>query len=229
MFEWLRKRAGERKAGLEEQRRRAEKTAALESQRKRKLHQCKRNVMDVLDSGHLPRMKFTVDGGGLPFKFQRSEHLLWVFSSVEYLEQKTRREIAGRSAGTSIRVAKGVSFRVGRSRGTPVEYDEVVRRGVGLLAVTTKHVYFSGERRSLRIPFGKIVSVERLEDGVGITRDRASGHPEFFLVGREDADFACDLIHAVPSFEASPRTEVLSIGEYHLYHDGSGSPDGDFV
>ncbi|MDE0035807.1 MAG: hypothetical protein OXU75_22095 [Deltaproteobacteria bacterium] len=97
----------------------------------------------------------------------------------------------------------------------------------------TKHVYFKGDRRSLRIPFSKIVSVELVSvnrgvDGVGITRDRASGHPEFFVVGREDAEFACDLILSVPSVEISGNSEVVSVGEYHLRSpDGADSPHSD--
>ena len=234
MLDWMRRTAIERRARHEEERRRAAEAAALELQRKEQLVQCKKNVLDILDSGNLPRgINFIVEGGELPFKFQKSEHLLWVFSSVEYLEQTTRRAIEGRSAGVSVRVAKGVSVRIGQSRGTPVEYDEVVTRGIGLLAVTTKHVYFKGDRRSLRIPFGKIVSVElvsveRPSDGVGITRDRASGHSEFFVVGPEDAKFACNLILSVPSVEISADSEVVTVMEHHLLsHDGSDSLDGD--
>ena len=236
MLGWMRRKREERKARLEEARKIAAEATALDSQRKEQLLQCKKNVLDILDSGNLPgAINFIVDGGKLPFKFQKSEHLLWVFSSVEYLEQTTRRAVEGRSAGVSVRVAKGVSVRVGQSRGTPVEYDELVSRGFGLLAVTTKHVYFKGDRRSLRIAFGKIVSVELASveqpgDGVAITRDRVSGHPEFFVVGPEDAEFACDLILSVPSVEISESSEIVTVAEYHLLsHDGSDSLDGDVV
>ncbi len=183
MLQWMKRKAEERNAELEE-----------EKQRKEQLLQYKKNVLDIVGSGNLPGgINFIdVDGGKPPFMFRESEQLLWIFSSVEYLEQKTRRED-----------------------------DEVVSRGIGLLAVTTKHVYFKGDRRSLRIPFSKIVSVERGVDYVGITRDRASGHPEFFVVGREDAEFACDLILSVPSVEISANSEVVTVGEFHLR-----SPDG---
>ena len=82
-----------------------------------------------------------------------------------------------------------------------------------MLAVTTKHVYFKGDRRSLRIPFSKIVSVERGSDGVEITRDRASGHPEFFVVGPEEAGFAYNLILLVPSVEISADSKVVTAVE----------------
>ena len=194
MLQWMKRKAEERNAGLGE-----------EKQRKEQLLQYKKNVLDIVGSGNLPGINFIgVDGGKPPFIFRESEQLLWIFSSVEYLEQKTRRDD-----------------------------DEVVSRGIGLLAVTTKHVYFKGDRRSLRIPFSKIVSVELVSvdrgvDGVGITRDRASGHPEFFVVGREDAEFARDLILSVPSVEISGNSEVVSVGEYHLRSpDIPDSPNSD--
>lgn len=96
-----------------------------------------------------------------------------------------------------------------------MEYDETISRGTGLFAITSKHVYFYGER-SFRIAFGKIVSVTQLEDGVRITRDRLSGHPEFFVTGKEDAEFAYQLMHAVPSLKAARETELTPVADYHL-------------
>ena len=237
MRAWFKKRAEARQAELaaaqeraEEERRRARAARDRERQARLNRNQIRKNVLAIVDSGNVPRISFRLEQGTLPFKFQKSEHVLWIFPDVEYLEQKTRREIVGRSAGTSVRVMKGVSVRVGASRGRPEEHDEIVRRGVGLLAVTTKHIYFKGDMRSMRIPFSKIVSTAPFADGVEVTRDRASGHPEFFIVGEEDAWFANDLIHAVPSFEAAPSMEVLPAEEYHLLHqdDASGLEDTDY-
>ena len=166
------------------------------------LHQA---IMKVLADGKLPDINWERDGR-LPFKLMKSEHLIYVFSKVRYLEQRTKREVVGRSAGVSIRVAKGVSFRTGASKGTPVEKDEVVDRGVGLMAITTKHLYFSGER-SFRIPFGKMVSVESLADGVVVTRDRASAQPEIFIVGTLYSPLAYDLLQAVPSLDMGHNPE----------------------
>lgn len=78
-------------------------------------------------------------GGRLPFNFQKSEALIWVFNNVAYLEEKTRRQYVGGSHGMSFRIAKGVYYRVGSFRGRPVETTEVIRIDTGILAVTTKH------------------------------------------------------------------------------------------
>ena len=183
------------------------------------------NIIAVLEDDKLPDLDWDVLVGPLPFRFMKSEHLIYVFPHVGYAEMRVKREIVGRSAGTSVRVAKGVSVRVGASRGTPVESDEIVGRGTGIMAVTTKHIYFNGER-SFRIRLDKIVSVEQLSDAVAVTGDRAGALPEYFIVGEEDSSFAYDLVQAIPSLELGPGTpERQSPDNYHvLILDG-----GDYI
>ena len=182
------------------------------------IRQIQQNILALVDDDKVPEVDWEAAvGRPLPFRFQKSEYVLYVFPLARYLEQRTKREIVGRSVGTSVRVAKGVSVRAGGSRGTPVESDEIVDRGVGMLAVTSKHIYFNGDR-VFRIAFNKIVAVEPSgDDAVIVTRDRASAHPEFFVVGSRDGWFAYELLQAVPSLEI-PRggPEVQSPNDYHL-------------
>ncbi len=51
-----------------------------------------------------------------------------------------------------------------------------------MLAVTTKHIYYSGDTRSFRINFSKIVAVEYDQIGIRVTRDRVSAQPEYFCL-----------------------------------------------
>ena len=194
-----------REAELREQQRLEE----MESQRR---HQ-QENILTILNDDKLPKIDWR-PLGQLPFKFQKTEHLIYVFPQVGYAEQRVKREIVGRSAGTSVRVMKGVSIRAGASRGTPVERDEIVSRGVGTMAVTNRHLYFNGQR-SFRIRFDKIVSVEPMADAVGVTRDRASALSEYFVVGRRDAQFAYELLTMIPSLEL-PREPETEAPEYGL-------------
>lgn len=232
---WLKRKLAERRARQAEARRKEEERRAevrrreqeaeqRKQEQERKELQTKKNILAIIESGRVPDVNFRVSGEKLilPFKFQQSECLIWVFGSVRYLERKTRRKTVGRSAGTSVRVMKGVSVRLGQSVGTPVEYDELVDRGSGVLAITTKHIYFSGDERSIRIPFSKVVSVVQMNDGVEVTRDRVSGQPEFFVVGRDLAWFAHDLMHEIPSAEISAKSEqIVEVENYHLLtHDG---------
>jgi hypothetical protein len=138
-------------------------------------------VLRDLMSGILPtRAKIE---GQVPFNFQKNEQVIWLFNGVDYLEDKTRTEHVGRSSGISIRVAKGVYYRVGAFRGHPVSSTERVHIDTGMMAVTNKHLYFGGGRKSLRVPYAKIVSFIPYSDGVGIIRDAANAKPQVFVTG----------------------------------------------
>ncbi len=159
------------------------------------------------------------------FKLGKTEPLLYVFPGVTYLERVTRRKVQGRSAGTSVRVMKGVSVRVGWSAWTPVEYEEVVARGVGDLAVSTRHVFFRGDRRSFRIHMNKVVSVGCGDDYVEVVRDRASGLPEYFTgLSAGDARFAAELIDTVTVSDwGRSGPEIVSAQDEGLLHYASES------
>lgn len=137
-------------------------------------------LREVLD-GNLPS-RVQVDSP-LPFNFQKTESLVWVFQNVPYLEERVRRTYVGGSHGVSVRIAKGVYYRIGAFRGQPVETSQMERVDTGLLAITNKHLYFGGSKRSLRIPYSKIVTFTPYSDGLGICRDAATARPQCFITG----------------------------------------------
>jgi hypothetical protein len=149
-------------------------------------------LRDVME-GKVPQ-RVSIENGSLPFNFQKQEQLVWVFQDVEYLEDKTRRQYVGRSAGISVRIAKGVYYRTGAFKGHPIERTERVSLGRGLLAVTTKHVYFEGVK-SFRLKHEKIVSYTPFSNGVGIVKDAASAKPQIFVTG--DGWFTYNLLSNV--------------------------------
>ena len=120
--------------------------------------------------------------GSLPFNFQKTENLIWLFPGTEYLENKVRRHYQGGHHGVSLRVAKGVYYRVGAFKGAPVETTETVSFGKGAFAVTDRHLYFSGGK-SFRVRHDKIVAIDPHSDGVTIHRDAQSALPQIFLTG----------------------------------------------
>ena len=124
-----------------------------------------------------PKMKWKAD---LPFLFQKSEKLLWVYPKVEYLERGTRTEYRGRSQGVSIRIVKGVYYRTGAFRGNPVEVETLKSFGTGVLAITTKHLYFGSEQKSLKVPYGKLVSINTYSDAVQVQKDGVTSKPQIF-------------------------------------------------
>ncbi len=146
-------------------------------------------LRDIME-GEIPDR--VIINANLPFNFQKSERLIWLFQNVDYYEQKKRTHYVGGSQGFSIRVAKGLYYRTGAYKGKRVEYDETVHAGTGLLGVTNKHIYFSGGAKSFRIRLDKIVSFEPYEDGVGVQRDAATAKPQVFITN--DGWFTHNLI-----------------------------------
>lgn len=138
-------------------------------------------VLRDLVEGKIPeRVKIQ---GNMPFNLKKDEKIVWLFKGVQYIEQKTRRQFVGGSQGVSIRIARGVYYRVGAFKGQPVERTESVHVDTGMLAVTDQHLYFGGSTKSFRVPYNKIVSFTPYSDGIGIQRDAASAKPQAFIVG----------------------------------------------
>jgi hypothetical protein len=151
----------------------------------------KAGVLRDLLNGKVPT-RVTIVDGPLPFNFQKTEHLVWVFLGVEYLEDKVRREYVGSSQGFSFRIAKGVYYRVGAFRGRPVERTHRERVDRGIMAVTTKHIYFASAAKSFRIRHDKIVTHIPFSNGVAVVRDAATAKPQVFITG--DGWFTVNLL-----------------------------------
>jgi hypothetical protein len=130
--------------------------------------------------------------GDLPLNFQKSEQLVWIFQHSEYLEEKTSRQYIGGSRGISVRIMKGVYYHVSGFKGRTIDRTERVHVDTGLVAVTTKHLYFSGTKRSFRIPYTKVVSFEPFSNGLGIMRDAASAKTQIFVT--HDGWFTYNLV-----------------------------------
>ncbi len=126
-------------------------------------------VLRDLVQGEIPHhFKFS---GTLPINLQKSERIIWLFQHVEYLQPRTHTTYYGRSTGVSLRVMKGVYYRVGQFQGNPVRTTEIATIDKGLLVITNKHLYFVGATKSLRIPYKKIISFQPYSDAVAISRD----------------------------------------------------------
>lgn len=156
----------------------------------------KAGILRDLVNGKLPQ-RVSIEGQ-LPFNLQKNEKIVWLFSGTKYYEQKTRREYVGRSAGISIRIAKGVYYRTGAFRGHPVETSETVYIGNGVLGITNKYMYYTCSQKSFRIAHNKIVSIQPHSEGVTVHRDAATAKPQSFLTG--DGWFTYNLLSNLTQF-----------------------------
>lgn len=149
-------------------------------------------LRDLAEGRCTSRMSFN---GPLPINLQKGETVIWAFPDTQYFEDRERREFVGTSHGVSLRVMKGVYYRVGAFKGRPVTHQERVNVGTGTLFVTTKNLSFVCSQKSVRVPYSKIISCEQFSDGIGIMRDAASAKPQAFVTG--DGWFTFNLISQV--------------------------------
>lgn len=135
-------------------------------------------LQDILN-GTVPTPRITISGS-FPFILGKGEHLLWLFRDVTLMMQKTRREYVGRSRGVSMRICKGVYYRTGGFRGEPVETTVMRPVATGTVCLTDRNLYFHSPEKSLKIPLGKILTLEPYSNGLGLQKDGANDRPVFF-------------------------------------------------
>ena len=130
-----------------------------------------------------------------PFNLMKSESLVYAFQDVRYFEDKTKRERVGGSMGTSVRVVSGFYVRNSRFRSRTEETEVTEHVDTGVLGLTTKHIYFSGQRKKFRVRYDKIVAFDYYRDGLGITRDALTAKPQKFVVGGSRGWFTSNLVY----------------------------------
>jgi hypothetical protein len=126
-----------------------------------------------------------------------AEKLISVLPGSMLYEPRSVRVYQGGSSGTSIRVAKGMSFRVGGSRGHAESHDEIRLIDQGDFIITSQRVIFCGSTRTVTIDFDQIVCTTPFADGVRISKERRD-KPYLFGVDTaltttiDDATFSAD-------------------------------------
>ncbi|KAF2413490.1 hypothetical protein B1729_09325 [Microbacterium sp. B35-04] len=87
--------------------------------------------------------------------------------SVALMKEVAVREMRGGSHGVSIRVAKGVSYRVGQARARSVVVGTQMQvQDTGVLTITNQRAVFTGQKRTLEFRYDKLVGMEQFTDGL---------------------------------------------------------------
>jgi hypothetical protein len=120
------------------------------------------------------------------------EELLGVFPQVALREPRAVRVSRGHYSGQSIRVAKGVSLRVGGYRGSSESHDELRSIDQGTLVVTSQRLVFTGAMRTSSVPLEKIVDVEGYDDGLELHRQGKEKVEYFQFSGGIEMSYQCD-------------------------------------
>jgi hypothetical protein len=90
------------------------------------------------------------------------------------------REWQAGSSGMSFRIAKGVSYRVGQTRGKSVVVGtELQVEDSGVLSVTSQRVVYMGNRKTIDVPFAKMVNIDVFTDGIRVHASNRQRPPLF--------------------------------------------------
>ena len=154
-------------------------------------------VLYIRKNGELPTPEVSITGTNLVLKKNENIHYLHAVILKE-LKTVTVGYKSG-SRGVSIRVAKGVSFRVGASRGHLVKEEQLVPTSNGILIITNKRLFLQPTPGSkpVTIPINKIAHYTTYADGI-----------ELYKEGREKAYFF--------TFDTNGPSEIFSICLGHL-------------
>jgi len=103
----------------------------------------------------------------------------------EWKREKRIKKHKGYIGGSiGFRVAKGVTFRVGKAVPLYDEYDDIVSISEGTLYVTNKKIVFIGDKKSTNITLGKFADYELYRDAIKI--NKTSGPPDIFTLNEDD-------------------------------------------
>lgn len=102
--------------------------------------------------------------------------------SAQLMKEVTVTEYRGGYSGFSFRIVRGVRYHVGGVRGRRIVVGtELKEDDKGIIIATSHRAIFLGSKRSLEIPYNKLLSVEVFEDGVRFHLSNRKNAPLFRL------------------------------------------------
>ncbi len=107
-----------------------------------------------------------------PVILQKTEKVHWVEPGDLLEERVISRRYEGGSHGVSVRIMKGVSYRVGAHRGHIVSETGIVPISSGDFVVTNKRAIFSGDKKSFALRIDKLLDLEMFSNGTRLTDDK---------------------------------------------------------
>ena len=106
-----------------------------------------------------------------PVILKKNESLSIVMHNITLQEPRAVRQTHAAYGGPTIRVAKGVSFRLGGASARSESHEEIRAIDRGSLILTTKRLIFIGSKRTTNIDLRKIMAIEAYTDGIESQRE----------------------------------------------------------
>lgn len=106
-----------------------------------------------------------------PVILKRAEEAVLILPNITLKEPRAVRTSVGGYAGPTIRIAKGISFRLGSGTSRSVSHDEITSIDKGTLTITNKRLIFTGSMKTLNYNLSKILSITEFKDAIGIQKE----------------------------------------------------------
>ncbi|MDA1282468.1 MAG: hypothetical protein O2921_07590 [Chloroflexi bacterium] len=116
----------------------------------------------------------------IPLNLHKDEMLIWLIDQVVYSRKIVRRSLVGGSTGGAIELGSGVYYGKSEFELHETSISETESVATGFVAITTRHLYFSGEGTYFRVRYADIVATQSYKDGIGFQREGNDGM-EYFL------------------------------------------------
>jgi hypothetical protein len=95
--------------------------------------------------------------------------VLHLAGTAQLLKEVIQREYQAGSRGVSFRVMKGLSYRVGTTRGQMVEVGRTLEAiDEGDLCITSQRAVFTGTRKRIEMPYASLLDMNVYTDGIHV-------------------------------------------------------------
>ena len=106
-----------------------------------------------------------------PVILKKNENISLVLYNINLQEPRAVRQTHAAYGGPTIRVAKGVSFRLGGASARSESHEEIRVIDQGSLILTNKRLIFIGSKRTTNIDLRKIMAIKAYKDGIESQRE----------------------------------------------------------
>lgn len=133
-----------------------------------------------------------------PLILKKNEEACVVLGDIIFMEPRAVRKTRGGYAGPTIRVAKGVSFRMGSLASQSESHEELRNIDQGTLVLTNKRLIFIGSKRTTNIDLRKIISITSYKDGIASQREN-----------KQKTEYFTGIDHHTLTFQINGRSHTV--------------------
>jgi hypothetical protein len=109
----------------------------------------------------------------------QNEQFVYSIPDVTFSEPRSVRDITGAYGGPTIRITKGLSWRMGGFKARSESHEELRTIDKGNLTITNKRLIFTGTVKNSSIELKKILSIEPYKDGIALNKE-GKQRPEYY-------------------------------------------------